>query len=331
MAWVLGLVSSIFKRAVSSASAFIGLENSNKSTVFYSLDGLTWDYGNPSNPVSIMGKTAAGTYFGIDSDKFLTSTDRQNWTVVNTLPTGQTFIKVVYGEQAQRYVGIAYDSNTSTHFFNYSSNGSTWTRGIDTTMTQLETFEGGFVAIESQFSNTYFSGSTNGVNWSNYNLPTTGYPTYPKLQIANNKAFIIAFGGANSASTRLFQVFYNFSIVTYTIPSGRYANIVFGNGRYVMNDYYSPASYNGVNVITSTNLSTWSARSTVGSGYGMAWPFMAYGANKFIIIPNYGDSIVYSSDGLSWSAAPLPYVPPQAELSVADNFSAKIFGIQYQV
>lgn len=328
MPWSLGFTGLQYKRSISSASAFVGIA-SESSRTYFSLDGITWNYGNPGNSVFMQGKTPT-TFYGFYGNRFMTSTNRRNWSVVGRLASNESFTQIVYGASTARYVAIISDPNGN--YFAYSSNGGvTWVKGEATDSNQIVYIPWGgfdsFIAVPSYLTGvSSFQRSSNGISWGSSDLGLGVATNYPKLVAANNTAFIFASGAFGSPTSTLFEINGSFEVTTRTIPTGRYANIAFGNGRYVMNDFYAPPSYNGVNVITSTNLSTWSARTTVGSGYGMAFPFLAFGGNRFIILPNYGDMVIHSTDGVSWSSTSQPAYPDPL-YSVGRYFSS----IQYQV
>lgn len=326
MAFMSGTMGSAFRRYITKSSAFIG-PYINASTWNYELDkmlfstnGLDWDYGVMDKPVSVQGKTPDGLYYGYYNNNFYTSTDRYSWTLV-----AETFDnyegahypeKIVYGENNNIYVGLFYSIMDNNRYLKFSVDGGiSWYSSYPnfTMATDLAYANYGgtdlFIGI-SMFDNTIYYRSTDGVSWST--LFITNFYTDAILKSVNNKIVAFRNGTSGGYTTTLFQ-FTTTGYLTSTTPSGRYIDIAYGNGKYILLDYYPPASNDGATITTSSTLTSWSFRSLAGvllsgAAYAMSWQSIMYGSGRFIVIGNYGDKIITSETGDSntWSLYPMP-------------------------
>lgn len=324
MAWTSGIVGSTFRRYITIASAFIGpyinpQNQADYSKMLYSVDGLTWSYGSTNRPVIMQGKTPSGLYYGYYQDKFLTSTDRNNWIETGSLEnypgTLNNFSQIVYAENGNFFLAIVSDIiNYNDYSVGYSTDGVSWTRATGTVHSSLT--YANYSGIDRLVLSSYdqsgtFDHSSNGFNWSTISL--AGLTQYSRIISVNNKILAFTDGAAGGYTSTMFELAPQ-AVFTYAIPSGRYRGLAYGSGKYILLDYYPPASYDGARITTSTNLSSWTARAIVGSGlpngpaYGMSWNDIIYGLGQgFRIFSNYGDSILYSSDGNTWARQPVEY------------------------
>jgi hypothetical protein len=324
VAFSVGTAGSAFRRYVTKLSAFVGpAYNSSTysldySKIVFSNNGLDWAYGVPNRPVYMQGRTPSGLYYGYYQHTFLTSTDRNTWTEVGSFAISgyEPFIsvnKIVYAENGNYFLALVYNAFDNENYIAYSQDGSSWIRlaGVIADTLEYANYGGSdrFVIASTYFGGggTFYS-SSNGTNWTNLNINAESCI----LKRVNNK--LVAFkNGAAVGNTSTLYEFSPAATNTYTIPTGRYGSIAYGNGTYILLDYYAPPSYDGARITTSTNLSSWTARAIVGGGlpgnpaYGMSWHNVVYGPGQgFILLPNYGDTIIYSSDGITWGKHPLP-------------------------
>lgn len=322
MAWTSGIVGSTFRRYITTASAFIGpyIDSQGQydyTKMLYSVDGLTWSYGSTNRPVVMQGKTPSGLYYGYDQDKFLTSTDRNTWSIKGSFPSGLYPQQILYGINNNIYVALCTDLASGGNDLVYSTDGGiSWSGNTSpNNLMSITLAYANYNGTDRFVGVDYFGGqyehSSNGITWTT--VATSAIQEGMKLRSANNKIFAFKHGPSSSSFSNILLELPPSGLVSYTIPYGRYADIEYGNGKYIMIDFYSPASYDGVRASVGTSLSSLSS-SILGAGlpngpaYGMSWNSVLYGPGQgFRIFSNYGDTILYSSDGNTWARQPVEY------------------------
>ena len=203
--------------------------------------------------------------------------------------------------------------------FAYTDNGTTWTSG---------TITGSSGVTDSMFDGTRFltchtngiGYSTTGASWTVINfgaVPTT---------LAVGESTYIALRGDSPSSTAYIctsdpTVTGNWS--TVSLPASRqWTSVAYANGVWV-------AIAGGVTgYATSTNGTTWTGRTlpNTPTDYAQDARIAAFGGT-FYYYSGANDSVVYSTDGINWTAKNVGSIPSQTGTAWAWNGVDKMLGV----
>jgi len=267
----------------------------------------------------LYGVSFGGNQFVADAGKW--SVDGINWFAGSGLPvlaastwnTGQGFTKFAYGNGT--YVTLLrYSAGSSAQFYT-SSDGKAWTLrntsvggGPCVSGQRAVGFGAGrFVALinnsGASLGNVLPRYSTDGINWT--------ASAAPSGLVANTLSNIegVAYSGASSgqfvavghlngtAVSRYLTSTDGISWTARSLPvSGVWADVAFGNGRYV-------AIAPGLVALTSVDGLNWTQVTMPASA---DWSNLAYGAGKWVAVASGTSLTAQSSDGITWTASPLP-------------------------
>ena len=215
------------------------------------------------------------------------STDGTTW--VETVAP-RNYRKLTYGNG--KFATIS-EWNGFTSYILTSTDGITWTEAALSGEVLSIAFGNGTFVLSSYYQ---FATSSNAVDWTYANYPSTEYPVViNKINFINNKFVGIGNSGGLAIST---------DGISWTIDSTKAANDV----QYLNGKYYAPGSNQ---FWSSTDGITWVGANSGGTAFQAN--SIAYGDNKFVVVGN--GKIGYSTDGESWTI---------------DNYSSKIFmGVKF--
>ena len=196
----------------------------------------------------------------------------------------------------------------------YSKDGLTWTetaypagvKPFGGNWTGVVYGNGIFVAALSQSNENYpTSYSTDGVTWTTSNF--TGFA--PAAVAYGGGKFVVYSYNYNAADTAAYSADgIDWTIVTLPTGAGWDANywaypdrMTYGSGAFVVTSH---GWYNNSNVIYSTDAITWELRPIPAGN----WHNIAYGSDRFVVVPYYSNASAMSTDAITWTLGTLPSV-----------------------
>ena len=230
-----------------------------------------------------------------------TSTDEgKTWSTPKQLVTTGSWSNVIYGNGSFTMLNF-HNGKVAT-----SKDGTIWTIGDTYSLEYwrgLAYGNGIYVAVGPKYG--IMMTSSDGKTWTKR---TVGSETWVGIAYGNGIFIAIANGSYFTTST---------DGITWTNPK-RISNaergydfITFGNGKFVVADWYDG------NTQTTTDGETWTTPNTSAGSYG--WRDMAAGNGKFILVGN-GGSIATSTDGITWA-------PTQIKDEAGSPFTLILYGV----
>ncbi len=191
-------------------------------------------------------------------------------------------------------------SNTSKNF--------TWSLEkyipTEASMYSIVFAEGKFVAVGYPH---YVSYSTDGINWTTKNMPTSGgwyYVTY------GNGRFV-ATTTWNQSYSAWSEDGENWNL-SYLPTSANWRQIAYGNGKFIT------ISESPLTMAQSTDGTDWTLVE-LDSTLNYPWFAIEYGNGTFVMTPYGGEYAAYSSDGINWQLASLPAYSIWNNLTYGDD------------
>ena len=257
---------------------------SHMGSLFYSSNNeANWTEITPfdSTMIPMWITFCNGNFCCIDqnSEYFYMSSDGINWTS-HLLDSGMSQKFSIRGN-GERYVIVGQSKYWT------STDGSNWTSGsLPGTSGSRQAFvygNGMFIAL-TQNSSTYVK-STNGTTWNESSLPVK--KLWSSIAYGNGK--FIAVGRTSSSDNSTTAVISedgtNWTTHNFSDTTSRYSNIYFGGGIFLVTSFNSNKGY------ISSDGSNWTATTLYDSG---RWSYGAYGNNKFFILSDGDEDILYT-------------------------------------
>jgi len=278
-----------------------------------------------------------------------TSLDGINWTQ-HTLSEKESAsqLEIEYGNG----VFVVFKSANSNIALT-SSDGEVWAKNtlpITSSWTGVAYGSDVFVAISSTGICVV---SSNGLNWTQYTLPSVTVPAWSDIAYGNGN--FLAIGGMESSGSKVVISSDGINWTKHTMPSiGNWYSVAYGNDVFVAPMYSSNVaaiSADGINW-TQTTLpinATWikvvygngvfvafsgsgaSAVSSDGTSWtlnstpGGYWSSATYGDGKFVVIANPGGGsnlTISSEDGVNWTQHTLPSVANWSDVTYGNLISS---------
>jgi len=167
--------------------------------------------------------------------------------------------------------------------------------------------DGYWIAIANGGSTA--SRTSDGLNWSNVPLPTSG--NWTGIAYGQGAWVIISSGGATN-STVLVSFNNGNGWRPFTLPSSTtWTSVAYGNGKFVA------IASNSTTAAYSTNSGqTWAS----GSGLpNQAWVKVVYGKGVFVAIAASGTVAAKSTDGINWTSVTLPISATWSDIAYGNN------------
>jgi hypothetical protein len=261
-----------------NGTGYVGVGTiSSMGVVYSSPDFSTWTDRTMAGQKELYGVAYTGTnYVAVGNQSVLQSSDGSSWTQIAT--PGDAFTALAFG--ATRLVAGGYDVNTNTAKIAYSPDGIAWTTANtnDNWYFKVKYVNGNFFALG--YSNTTYLGvilhSTDGTSWSDI-TPNLSFPVYYFNDVVYDGSKF-HFMGMEYDDPALFSLKGFFSVSTVTL-----------NG---------PNSFSNKGTISSPP-------GVLGGNFGEG--AFAYRNGHFAgsvnDIATNEAYVVYSSDGITWTAA----------------------------
>ena len=236
------------------------------------------------------GKYVAVAY---DSSKAAYSLDGLIWNTTD-LPELGHWQKVVYGSGVYVAINSGYSRGA------YSLDGINW-YSTQTNMGSRDIVYGNNIFISVEKDSYYIS--EDGINWSEYSLPSKGY--YWHIAYGNGK-YVLLKDDDTSALYSLDGINWTETILPQAFV---WKNVMYGNGAFLAvtegdynNGYYSIASLDGINWYTSSNTIQWLGQTSSDESYLLT--AMCYDGSKFIGMTRNGHYMLIANCDMephSWS------------------------------
>ena len=269
----------------------IATNSNGNSQAAYSKDGITWTLTTVPNPALRKWYSVAygdGKFVAVsrNSSHAMYSTDGINWTEA-AISGYNEYYSITYGNG--KFVAV------SSKRAAYSTDGINWSTSDLPIITGSEEWysitygNGKFVAVASQ--NNLAAYSTNGINWTSVTLPNF----FDWCSIAYGDGKFVALNGQSSSSNTAAYSTNGTNWTSVTLPSTQNWNsVIYGKDKFIAFQLYSPSV-----IAYSTNGTNWTSATLPISD--KAFISSSYGNNKFIAIVASTDTVLYSTDGITWS------------------------------
>jgi hypothetical protein len=276
------------------------------TTAISSTDGITWTartlpinqqwdgitYGNSS----FLGITFNGT-------SSVLSTNGITWTLATMPAAYGTWESVTYGPallstKVQTSSLIANNQNVSSNIQNQLNS---LTQSYNSSLTNyqlnvplLNNYK--FIANQYSGSSTFLYQSTDAVTWTQNSIPE--YKPWVTPIFAGDRYFLFGV-----------YLYYSYDAITWTpiqYPNSTdvWASITYGNGIYMMNQYYSSTS-----AAISTNGITWTVTTLAAAFSPSSYYPPVYGNGVFLMInPTQSTQAMSSTNGVTWTIRTMPSV-----------------------
>ena len=284
----------------------VGRASGNESpSAYYSADGITWNRSTmPGQGIDAFWQCSVfgnGKFVALGSRSMGSqslaaySTDGATWTS-STMPVETSWTSVTYA--AGKFVAVSRGSmGAGSSNAAYSTDGISWTAATlpRSAIWQSVTYGNDkFVAVGREFMSGLNKAaySTDGITWLEATLPSSDQ--WISVTYAAGKFVAVSPYSVGAYST---------DGITWTASnlsqSFAWSSVTYGNGKFVAvigrNDVSDIVAY-------STDGISWSTSVLPSS---QSWVSVTFGNGKFVAVSSQsGISPVYSTDGISWTAAP---------------------------
>ena len=243
----------------------------------------------------------------LDSNTAAYSADGISWTAA-TLPSSKDWNSVTYGNG--RYVAVAFDSNTAA----YSADGISWTAATLPSSAYWNSVtygNGKFVAVASASNTVVYS--ADGISWTAATLPSS--IRWYNVCYGNGRYVAVAKETGGSSNTAA----YTQSKPLLDFLEAKQDKLTAGENITISEDSVISAAGTtytaGENIAISENNvisaeemyadpTTW--KSSILEASNAYWYFVTYGNDRFVAVASGSNTVVYSTDGISWTASTLP-------------------------